>query len=673
MKTPVVVDIETVGTPFDGKVVTVAWKVLGQEVQFFVPGHTTREDAWPDELLEMIADPERPFASFTKYDPRFLRLSGMDVSGPYWDIQVMCWRDNENQSLSLESCAARYLGVKMDKRIKRRSGRVLFECDDATLVPIDEAPLVQLERYNIADTDTEAQLMEYMLERLNYGEWWDHFMAEDVPFTEALLNMECAGLPLDIDMTEQFAAELEDRHAAMAAQLYDEAQLPPSFNVNSNDHMAAYLYSKVFELKDALVYDSETVAMLKDCSRGNHNDCDPGPACDYPTPAMRHVTDLLPAGFTVTSVGRLQVQGFWTLRGRGLKATVKTDGGKWSVSKPTLKGNYGTAADPWVQQLLEYRAVDKLLTTYLRKFPDVAVEGRIYGRFNQTGTKTGRLSSSDPNLQNIPSHGDLGPRVRDLFRGNLVVADYSQLEPRLMAHFSQDPRMVAIYEEGGAGDIYAAMAEGIFGADWTKEHRNICKVLVLAMGYGAGDKKVGLILTVNGTPTSADTGAAYVRELRGLYHVFFEWRESIIKRVKETGFVTTIGGSHRRLKAQFVDRRNWKNVGYGERQAVNAIIQGSAADVVRRTMVACGTDVSLADLRLLAQIHDELIWEGHASQEQLDRIKYHGELGHGYKLRVPLGFDPVAGASWHEGKEPLVLELPDELADDDATLDFEEV
>lgn len=234
--------------------------------------------------------------------------------------------------------------------------------------------------------------------------------------------------------------------------------------------------------------------------------------------------------------------------------------------------------------------------------------------------------------------------------------------------------MLRIYEPGGAGDIYAAMAEGIFGADWTKAHRNICKVLVLAMGYGAGDKKVGLILTVNGTPTDTDTGAAYVRELRGLYHVFFEWRESVIKRVKETGYVRTVGGSHRRLKAQFVDRRNWKNVGYGERQAVNAIIQGSAADIVRRTMVGCSSDVALADLRMLAQIHDELIWEGHASPEQLKAIKWWGEQGHGYDLRVPLGFDPVAGASWHEGKEgtPLVLELPDELLIDDATTDFEE-
>jgi DNA polymerase-1 len=259
----------------------------------------------------------------------------------------------------------------------------------------------------------------------------------------------------------------------------------------------------------------------------------------------------------------------------------------------------------------------------------------------------------------------------------LCVADYSQLEPRLMAHFSGDPRMLAIYEEGGAGDIYADMAHGIFGTDWTKDHRGICKTLVLAMGYGAGDKKVGSILTVNGYPTDTATGAAYVAELRGLYVVFFDWREGVIRRVHDTGYVQTIGGRHRRLKAQFVDRRNWKNVGYGERQAVNAIIQGSAADIVRRTMVHTNSDARLADFLLLAQVHDELIWEveeEQATPERLKLIKWHGEQGHGYPLRVPLGFDPELGASWHEGKEgaPLPLEMPEEFENDDLTLDYEE-
>lgn len=259
----------------------------------------------------------------------------------------------------------------------------------------------------------------------------------------------------------------------------------------------------------------------------------------------------------------------------------------------------------------------------------------------------------------------------------LCVADYGQLEPRLMSHWSEDPRLMAVYMPGGSGDVYVDMAEGIFGES-NKERRNICKTLVLAMGYGAGDKKVGTILTINGYPTDMATGSAYVSSLRETYPTFFSWREDIIADVHRKGYVTTIGGRRRRLKAQFADRRNHKLIGYGERQAVNAIIQGSAADIVRRTMVHTSSDPLLMDFRLLAQVHDELVWEvdrDKATQDKLDLIKWHGEYGHGYELRVPMVFDPQLGASWHEGKEgtPLILEVPEGWERDSESVEYEEV
>ena len=428
MKSPLVVDIETVGTPFDGKVVSVAYKTVGEDTCHVVAvGHLQRQDPYPQDLLDMMADPERPFVSFTKYDARFLLLSGVEVTGPFYDVQVMCWVLNENQSLSLESTARRYLGVQMDKRIKVRKKAVLFECDDMSLVPIDEAPLEQLYRYNVGDTSTECDLFEEMWERLHDGEWLDYFLEEEVPFTECLVMAETKGLPLDLQRTLVFADELEQPHVIMTAELYDEAKLPPGFNINSGDHMRAYLFSKVFQLGDDIELDEWAIGALKSCIAGEHDDCEED----------EHVKDFLPSGFEVVSVGRTKVHGRWTLRGRGLTPGGKTKTGKFSVSRPELKVNFSTASDEWVRSLLDYRSVDKLLTTYLRTFPEKAVfedhwggcswpieacccpastSARIYGRFNQTGTKTGRLSSSDPNLQNIPSHGDLGPRVRDLFR-----------------------------------------------------------------------------------------------------------------------------------------------------------------------------------------------------------------------------------------------------------------
>lgn len=254
----------------------------------------------------------------------------------------------------------------------------------------------------------------------------------------------------------------------------------------------------------------------------------------------------------------------------------------------------------------------------------------------------------------------------------LVVGDYGQLEPRLMAHFSQDPRLMKVYLPGGSGDVYVDMAEGIFGS-WDKERRNIAKTLLLAMGYGAGDKKIGSVLTVNGYPTDVETGAGYVADLRETYPVFFDWREQVIARVKHSGYVETIGGRHRRLKTQFADRRNWKNIGYGERQAVNAIIQGSAGDIVRRVMVASSRD--FLELALLIQVHDELVFEAYrrvVTDELLVRLQRCGEEGHGFDLRVPLSFEPHVGESWFEGKEGHALELPDDMEDDDVSTDFEE-
>lgn len=250
----------------------------------------------------------------------------------------------------------------------------------------------------------------------------------------------------------------------------------------------------------------------------------------------------------------------------------------------------------------------------------------------------------------------------------LVVADASQLEPRLMAHFSRDPAMMAVYL-GGHGDIYVDMAQGVFDTtEVSKEERNICKTLVLAMGYGAGDKKVGSILTVNGYPTSAEQGALYVSALRDRYERFFDWREEVIARVKKNGYVQTIGGRHRRLRAQFADRRNWKNIGYGERQAVNAIIQGSAGDIVRRCMVAQA--VVFPDLRLLVQVHDELVNEAESGWDREEEYGAFLATAHGFDLAVPLIWEPHVGSSWHEAKEGAPLILPDGWEED--TTDFEE-
>jgi DNA polymerase I-like protein with 3'-5' exonuclease and polymerase domains len=676
-----VFDIETLGLPWDGKLVCLGWKYANGSGTV-TGGVENMHPANPSTsfLHELLADSTLVKVTQTKYDARWLRLLGVPVEGPFHDTQVMAWRLNENTPLSLEYLVKRYLHKDMDKRLKRSAGELYFQTDAGAVVPFADAPYHEVAAYCMRDVEDTDELYLALRERLQSTAWWAHFTRKDVPFTEVLLDMECAGLPVSLADSATLQAELEPLVVELSELLKTSGDLPQCFNLNSGPQLAAYLFSKTFELTDRLALDEWEMGALKECLSGGHEDCD-----IY----VGHIVDLLPKGFTVSHVGRTHVDGVWTLKGRDLPGGMLVpNGDRFSSSTPALLGNLRVLADSWVQELTRYRKATKVLTTYLRKFPLLAHEGRLYGQFNQTGTVTGRLSSSSPNLQNLPAHGELGPRVRALFQGDLIVGDYSQLEPRLMAHYSQDARLLKTYLNGL--DIYQETAKGIFGGDISKDspERSLCKTLILALGYGAGAKKLALILTVNGHPTTAYEAEQYLRSLRSLYHEFFQWREDTILRAKRLGYVTTIDGHMRRLSASFKDkmRSGHKGKGYGERQAVNAIIQGSAGDVVRTLM--CNWWVALdrrhsEHLTLLAQVHDELVWsydgdlgvcwvcrEGETFPENrghhtLLGLANAGRLaGTTFNLTVPLVFEPHAGESWLTAKEGLVL--PEDLAEGDA-------
>jgi DNA polymerase I-like protein with 3'-5' exonuclease and polymerase domains len=695
----IVIDIETTGgQPQDGGLLTLSWQYPGE-----AHAHVAQPDDVPDWVWADLADPTCTVVSHTKYDARYLRLCGHSVTGPFHDTQVMAWVLNENQQLSLEALARRYCQVAMDKRLVVRNGEVFFKTDEGPVVGIEEAPAEQLYAYNARDVEATTDLYLTLWERLDDTEWLEYFL-ERAKFTEALLDMECEGLPIDLEASEALREELELTHEEMQLNLLAAAGLPEDFNLNSGQQLAAYLFHRTFEMTASLDLGQDAMECLKSCLDGEHEDC-PSMADDMhmhenlageqeectenDCPDYYHVLDLLPEGFVLDKLGRTQVHGRYTLKGLGLTwktAAPKCERGecdcgglhKPSTASTALKTNVATASDPWVQEYLGFRKVDKLLTTYLRKFPRVAREGRIYARFNQTGTKTGRLSSSEPNLQNIPAHGDLGERTRALFTGSeermLVVGDYSQLEPRLMAHFSQDPRLLDIYRSDK--DIYLETAHGIFGREDIEKddpERGIAKTLVLAMGYGAGPQKVADILTINGFPSDKQTAKGYLAELHELYAPFFNWREQVIAGVKRRGYVQTMGGRHRRLKAAFADRRNFKNIGYGERQAVNAIVQGTAGDLFESLTVGWRS----ARLPMLCQVHDEGIWQYRRPatrgevQADLRSLALFATEGHGYKLNVPLKFEPNLCMTWADKGTTVYLELPHGLSAE-TTVEFEE-
>lgn len=686
MKDPIYIDIEG----DRDNLMLVGWTRIGSgEYHADDPREDTIWYRPTQTLYEALSDPEQPTVSHSTYDAKELTAvlaeHGCTVAGPVYDTMVMAWLINENTPLTLEWLAKRYLHITMDKRIRSSSGKPVFRCDDGTEVPLAEAPMDQMVKYNLEDVRDGEQLFLYLKQRMVETAWWSFYEREHLPFTRTLINMMGRGLPVDLEASKAMQVELEAESESLGRELHAVLNLPASFNLNSGPQLSLLLFNKTFELTDSLDWEPEEIECLKSCLAGEHDDCWlEGDTVDFSVTALPvHVVDLLPKGFSIDSVGRTKVHGRWTLRGLGLPGGQLTPAGdRFSTSSPALLTNFPAATHEWVVDLLHYRKMTKVLTTYLRKFPEVARGGRVYGRFNQTGTVTGRLSSSAPNLQNIPAHGALGPRVRRLFRAQpgtrLLVGDYSQLEPRLMAHFSQDPVLLDVYTT--AKDIYRTIAAALFECAEdavTPEQRGIAKTYVLAMGYGAGSKKLQQILIINGYPMKLGVVERYLTRLHESLWVFFDWREAVIKRARREGYVTTLAGQHRRLSAQF-KATTWKARGYGERQAVNAVIQGSAGDIVRRAMMEF--DRHETDLRLLAQVHDELVWEfdegSEPTPEHMRSIATRAEVAHEFKLAVPLVFEPHVGETWYDAKEGTDFVLPEDFAADgfeDTEAELEEV
>lgn len=685
----------------------------------------TVSEGFPEqELHGLLTDPNVAVVSHTPFDPKFFREAGASVNGPLYDTRVMAWVLNENTPLDLDWLVHRYAGYEMDKRLVRHAGVMYFRDDDDqeyALSQYHEWPRSVQEHfadYNRRDVVALRDLFYALESRMDESMWLDYWQTEEVPYTSTLLDMELRGLPVNLTATAQLAEEYRKSLEVVRAELLADAGLPASFNLNSQKQLVAYLFGRVVHLKDTLVLDEWEMGAYKSCADGEHDDCAWG---DTTTDEQWHVVDLLPEGFVVDKVGRLNIQGHWVVKGRGLKETpppvnkLTGEVGKLpSTSSPELL--YLHADDEWVRRLcLEYRKLEKLLTTYLDAWPEQArdqhtewtptewvepqltdttqlppVRGRLYGRFNQTGTVTGRLSSSGPNLQNIPARGARGKAVRGLFEAPdgrvLVVGDYDQLEMRLMAHFSEDRQLLRIFREGH--DPHEELAKSIFGdlagpeldvhaipAGAAVSYRDAAKTLNYAMGYGAGPKKVAQTLSLLGWPTTKDDGVEYLKEMARFYRGLFRWKEKTITSAKRRGSVKTLGGRRRRLKATFRDTANWKLVGYGERQAVNAIVQGSAADVIRRAMVQWDQSVFAYSAPMLAQVHDEVVFETFDNPldwgPMLSEIMHTFEQAHGFDLKVPLKFEPHTGKTWAAAKSGVGVELDEDLLDmeDDDGLD----
>ena len=348
--------------------------------------------------------------------------------------------------------------------------------------------------------------------------------------------------------------------------------------------------------------------------------------------------------FNIRSSQQLAVLLFETL---GLKPKGKTPGGALSTSSDVLE-KLKTEHEV-VQHILDYRMLEKLRSTYLEPLPKLADDtGRIHTTFNQTAAATGRLSSSGPNLQNIPIRGPQGTRMRACFTSApgtlLAAADYSQIELRVLAHFSQDPELIAAFTEGT--DIHARTAGLIFGVNPEDVHpddRRAAKAINFGLLYGMGPQKLAQEIGVT-MAEAKDFIARYFEKLSRLKAFYDE----VLARAEADGHVTTLLGRRRLLPELASQNDNLK--AQARRQAVNTVIQGSAADIIKKAMLDVHADAQIRDLggRLILQIHDELLLEAPENAAQTAGQRMKDIMASVVRLDVPLVVDMGVGKNWAE-------------------------
>ncbi|MBQ4120033.1 MAG: DNA polymerase I [Clostridia bacterium] len=330
-------------------------------------------------------------------------------------------------------------------------------------------------------------------------------------------------------------------------------------------------------------------------------------------------------------------------------------------AKKKTKSGYSTNAEvleelkdihPAVSLLLEYRQLAKLKSTYTDGLQScIAPDGRIHTTFNQTEARTGRISSLEPNLQNIPVRTNEGKRLREFFVAEdgkvLVDADYSQIELRVLASMANDPNMISAFENGT--DIHTATASQVFGMPIdmvTPVMRSRAKAVNFGIVYGIG--AFSLSKDIGVTRKEADN---YIKAYLASYSKVAEFMEATIKEAKLNGYVSTLFGRRRYLPE--LSSSNGMLRAFGERAARNAPIQGTAADIIKLAMIRVFESLKkeVPSARLILQVHDELIVECNEADAQKVSRLLETEMQNAASLRVTLTSDAGYGKNWLESKQ----------------------
>jgi DNA polymerase-1 len=447
-------------------------------------------------------------------------------------------------------------------------------------VTMREVPIERVAEYACEDADCTWRLRKCFEPDLALAGVDRLFREVEMPLLPVLARMERAGIRVDVEALLRMSASLDARAKALEAEIHAAAGEP--VNLRSNGQIGVLLFERL---------------------------------------RLHEVA------------GR-----------RRARRTEKGTG--YSTDERTLAEL--AEAHPIPRKLLEWRAVTKLKSTYVDALPAYVHPrtGRVHTTFHPTGAATGRLSSSDPNLQNIPIRGEEGRAMRSAFVAEpgheLLSADYSQVELRLLAHLADDPGLRAAFASGE--DVHRATASRVFGvapAEVTPELRGRAKAVNFGVVYGMGAQALA-----QNTGVTFEEAEAFIDAYFRAYPNVLAWEERTIGEARRRGYVTTLLGRRRPIPEITSDDSRMRSA--AERVAVNTPIQGTAADMIKIAMISIDRRLAQEGLRtrMLLQVHDELVFEVPDGEKARVSELVATEMAGALDLSVPVVVDVGVGATW---------------------------
>ncbi len=559
------------------------------------PSSHLDEETALEALRPLIEDPKKPKCGHNlKYDAIVLRKHGVALRG------VGGIKRDAGEAVGFDSMVASYL---VDSSRSSHSmdalalGLLEYECVSIKELigtgksqrTFDQVPLEAAAPYAAEDADISLRLMQHLSKDLASRDLVELFETLEMPLIMALAELEWNGIKVDPKELDAQAERLTARIEELREQINDAS--PRAFNPDSPKQLSGVLFNKP---------DDEEAP------------------------------------------------------GLGIRPIKKTKTG-YSTDVEVLEK---LAADPEIEtpvpaMIVEYRQLTKLVSTYLVALKDAInpATKRVHASFNQTVAATGRLSSSDPNLQNIPIRTEVGREIRRAFvapRGRrLITADYSQIELRLLAHLSKDEALRAAFVRGD--DIHrevAAQIAGVSPEDVSGEQRSAAKMVNFGIVYGITPFGLARRLGI-GDKEAASIIADYKARFPGIT----TFLEECVAQAKDQGYVETMMGRRRAIPE--IDSRNPNRRALSERMAINSVVQGSAADLIKLAMVNLHRSElapGQSDALMLLQIHDELVFEASSKEAEDVRRVVVERMEGAMELEVPLKVDSAISANWFEGK-----------------------